>query len=206
MSRHDPLLRPIPIVDLHPTQITVGYREIEERRRQWRLKDAEDGERYLGAHMVPVVLGPKNGHYILDHHHLCRALLAEGVKDMLVDVVADLRALKKTEFWTYLDHRAWCHPYDADGERVVFGEIPRRVADMPDDPYRSLASELRQAGGFAKDATPFSEFIWANYLRRRVKRKLLDDDFSGAVDRAMKLAKAAEANMLPGWCGPNTAQ
>jgi hypothetical protein len=31
---------------------------------------------------------------------------------------------------------------------------------MGDDPYRGLAGELRRSGGFAKDATLFSEFIW----------------------------------------------
>jgi len=69
---------------------------------------------------------------------------------------------------------------------------------------RALAetSELRRSGGFAKDTTPFSEFLWADFLRRRIKRKLLDDDFSAALVRALKLAKSGEADYLPGWCGP----
>jgi hypothetical protein len=71
-----------------------------------------------------------------------------------------------------------------------------------DDPFRSLAGELRRSGGFAKDTTPFSEFLWADFLRRRIKRKLLDDDFSAALVRALKLAKSSDADFLPGWCGP----
>jgi hypothetical protein len=74
---------------------------------------------------------------------------------------------------------------------------------MTDDPYRSLAGELRRAGGYAKDITPFSEFIWADFLRRRVKRQLVDDDFPAALTRALKLAKDGAAGYLPGWCGPN---
>jgi hypothetical protein len=65
-----------------------------------------------------------------------------------------------------------------------------------------LAGELRRSGGFAKDTTPFSEFLWADFLRRRIKRKLLDDDFSAALVRALNLAKSGEADYLPGWCGP----
>jgi hypothetical protein len=202
MSRHEPALNPVPIAELRPTQITVGYREVSEKRRAWRERGGDDGDKYLGRHMVPVVRGPKDKNYLLDHHHLCRALFDEGVDEVLVDVQADLRALKPAEFWDYLEHRAWCHPYDEKGERVGYDEIPKKIADLPDDPYRSLAGELRRAGGFAKDIAPFSEFIWANYLRRRVKKKLVDEDFGAALTKALKLAKSPDAGFLPGWCGP----
>jgi hypothetical protein len=203
MSRHEPSLNPVPIDELRPTQITVGYREVAEKRRAWREKRDSQGAKFLGRHMVPVVRGPKDRHYVLDHHHLCRALHEESVEDVLVDVLADLRALKPAEFWTFLDHRAWCHPYDAKGERVGYDDIPKSIADLPDDPYRSLAGELRRAGGFAKDVTPFSEFIWANYLRARVKKKLVVEDFGAALTKALKLAQATEAGFMPGWCGPS---
>lgn len=203
MSRHEPVLNPVELGALRPTQITVGYREVDEKRRLWREKrEADRDGKYLGRHMVPVVKGPKDRFYLLDRHHLCRALMAEGVAEVLVDVQADLAALKPAEFWVFLDHRAWCHPYDARGERVAFDEIPKSLADLPDDPYRSLAGELRRAGGFAKDITPFSEFVWANYLRRRIKRKLVEDDFGAALTKALKLAKLEAASFMPGWCGP----
>jgi hypothetical protein len=202
MSRHEPVLNPVKIADLRPTQITVGYREVEEKRRAWRERSEREGGKFLGRHMIPVVRGPKDRRYVLDHHHLCRALLDEGEDEVLADVLADLRTLKPPEFWAYLDHRAWCHPYDRDGQRVGYDEIPESIARLADDPYRSLAGELRRAGGFAKDITPFSEFIWANYLRRRVKRKLVDDDFGAALTKALRLAKSPDAAFMPGWCGP----
>jgi hypothetical protein len=40
-------------------------------------------------------------------------------------------------------------------------------------------------------------------LRRRIKRKLLVEDFSGALVRATKFARSVEADYLPGWCGPS---
>jgi hypothetical protein len=73
---------------------------------------------------------------------------------------------------------------------------------MVDDPFRSLAGELRRAGGFAKDTTPFSEFLWADFLRRRLKRKNVEQDFARAVEKALELAKSRDADYLPGWCGP----
>lgn len=203
MSRREPVLNPVPIKSLRPTQITVGLREVAEKRREWRDRSDHKGAEYLGRHMIPVVRGPGERAYVLDHHHLCRALLEEGVKDILVNVVADLSALKAGEFWTFMDNRAWCHPYNAAGERTGFKSIPTKIAELRDDPYRSLAGELRRAGGFAKDTTPFSEFIWADFLRRRVKPRLVAEDFPAALTRALKLAKAQAAGHLPGWCGPS---
>jgi hypothetical protein len=76
------------------------------------------------------------------------------------------------------------------------------VNNLIDDPFRSLAGELRRTGGFAKDTTPFSEFLWADFLRRRIKRKLVENNFDRALETAMKLAKSQDAIYLPGWCGP----
>jgi hypothetical protein len=208
MTFREPLLNPLPIAELRPTQITVGYREVAQKRQEWRkrataLPDGEKGAEFLGTHMIPVILGPKGRHYILDHHHLCRALHEEGVQDILVNVLADLSGLSKSSLWVNLDNRGWCHPYDAEGERRHFDDIPSSVAKMSNDPYRSLAGELRRSGGFAKDTTPFSEFIWADFLRRRIKARLVEDDFEAALKRALILAASMEAGYLPGWCGPS---
>jgi len=74
---------------------------------------------------------------------------------------------------------------------------------MEDDPYRSLAGELRFAGGYAKDTTPFSEFLWADALRRRVDSKTIKDDPDTALEQALAFAKSSAASYLPGWCGPH---
>ena len=70
-----------------------------------------------------------------------------------------------------MDNRNWIHPFDAEGRRRHYRDIPKTFAELVDDPYRSLAGELRRAGGFAKDTTLYSEFLWADFLRRRVKRQ-----------------------------------
>jgi hypothetical protein len=202
MSNREPLLNPVPLKALRPTQITVGLREVEQKRQEWRRRAADKGARFLGDHMIPVVWGPKDRHYVIDHHHLCRALMDEGVEDILVNVVADVRALTKASFWVFMDNRGWCHPYDGQGKRRGFEDVPTAIADMGDDPYRSLAGELRRSGGFAKDATPFSEFIWADFLRRRIKAKRVREDFDAALAQALSLAKTKDADYLPGWCGP----
>jgi len=199
----EPVLDPIPIEELRPTQITVGMREVDEKRKHLRKRKAKKLGKFLGDHMIPVIKGPKDRFYIIDHHHLALALHKEGVRDVLVIVAADLSALEPDAFWTVLDHRALMHPYDADGKRRGVGDIPKTVSELSDDPFRSLAGELRRAGGFAKDTTPFSEFLWADFLRRRMKRKRVEKNFSAAIKEAMVLAKSQEAHYLPGWCGPS---
>jgi hypothetical protein len=198
----DPVLTPVRIESLRPTQITVGMHEVRDKRRRLRKREAKKIGRFLGDHLIPVILGPKARHYIIDHHHLALALLGEGIKNVLVTVIADLSLLEQDQFWTVLDHHSWVHPYDQDGRRVGFAKIPKRIDKLKDDPFRSLAGELRRAGGFAKDTTPFSEFLWADFLRRRIARRSVGENFSAAVQRAMKLAKSQDAHYLPGWCGP----
>lgn len=201
----EPLLHPVPIADLKPTQMTVGFREVEEKQRHWRTQGEGKKSRFLGQHMIPVIFGPKDRYYVIDHHHLARALQREGVKDILVEVVKDLRMLKGDAFWTFLDHHGWVYPYDAKGRRRAYADIPGGIAGLVDDPYRSLAGELRRAGGFAKDTTPFSEFLWADFLRPRIKPAIIDKDFEAASQKALALAKSVDANFLPGWCGPITS-
>ena len=198
----EPTLHPVPITELRPTQMTVGMREVAAKRRKWRELGGDAGPEFLGRHLVPAVLGPKKRYYVVDHHHLARALLEEGVPSVAVTVVADLHRLPPDAFWFVMDSRDWMHPFDAAGVRCPYKEIPKTVAELVDDPFRSLAGELRLAGGYAKDTTPFSEFLWADFLRRRIKRRAVDKDFEAALGKALELAKGADADYLPGWCGP----
>jgi hypothetical protein len=199
----EPLIATAAIGDLRPTQITVGMHEVLTKRKRWRELGTKKDQKFLGKHIIPVVLGPKQRPYVVDHHHLARALHDEGVKEVAIMVGYNLSGLDRDAFWKVMDNRNWMHPFDAEGVRRPYRDIPKTVAELIDDPYRSLAGELRRAGGFAKDTTLFSEFLWADFLRRRVKRKLLEQDFGHAVEVALELAKSQEANYLPGWCGPS---
>jgi hypothetical protein len=202
-NTREPLIRPIPILSLRPTQMTVGIREVKEKRKRWREQKSKKKQAVsLGKHMIPVVHGPDGRYYVVDHHHLARALHDEGVKDILVTVIGDLTMVDRDAFWGVMDNKRWVYPYDAKGERRHFKDIPKSVTDLKDDPFRSLAGELRRAGGFAKDTTPFSEFLWADFLRRRMSSKSVDENFAKAMEKSLALAKSKDAIYLPGWCGP----
>jgi hypothetical protein len=176
-------------------------REVKAKRKHWRDENRKKGEEFLGKHMIPVILGPKHRHYVIDHHHLARALHDEGVKEVAVTVIANLSKLDQDSFWYVMENRDWTHPF-VDGRRRPYSDLPKSVDRLIDDPFRSLAGELRRAGGFAKDTTPFSEFLWADFLRRHMKRKVVENHFEHALEKALELAKSLDADYLPGWCGP----
>ena len=193
----------VPLDDLRPTQMTVGFREVERMRRRWREADDDQRARLLRRHVVPAVVGPKGRRYIVDHHHFTKALLDEKAQQIAVFVMADLQHLTKPEFLVFLDNSAWCHAYDGDGKRCKLTDIPKALSELQDDPFRSLAGELIRAGGCAKSSKPFSEFLWADFLRRRIEKQLMKDDFDAALVKALALAKSVEARSLPGWSGPD---
>src|SRR5947209_1600325 len=208
-NTREPVLQPVPILSLRLTQMTVGMKEVKEKRKRLREywkehKSKKKQGEFLGRHMIPVVLGPDKRYYVVDHHHLARALHDEGIEDILVTVIGDLAMVEREAFWGVMDNKRWVYPYDANGERRHFKDLPKSISELKDDPFRSLAGELRRSGGFAKDTTPFSEFLWADFLRRKMSHKAVEDDFEKAMEKGLALAKSKGAIYLPGWCGPAT--
>ena len=141
-QRIEPELHPVKVADLRPTQMTVGMREVREKLERLRKHLPKKIGTFLGSHLIPVVRGPKDRMYVIDHHHLALALHREGVRDILVSVVADLSELDADAFWTVLDHRSWVHPYDANGRRVQAAILTRVVPEVRD---------IRRAGSAALD-------------------------------------------------------
>lgn len=202
----EPVLHAVPIKDLRPTQMTVGMHEVRRKRDAWEklCQQAEGkGGAFLGTHMIPAVVGPGGEHWLVDHHHLALALHEAGEEKVLVSVIAKLQHLPKKRFMAFMDSHNWLHPYDEDGERRDWKDLPRHVGKLQDDPYRSLAGEVRRAGGYAKSPTPYTEFLWADYFRSRIKRGQIDDKFAKALARGVELARIPEAAYLPGYAGPD---
>lgn len=189
----------VPIADLAPTQATVGMREVEFKRNRWREMRAHEAADYLNTHRFPVVVGPYSRCFLIDRHHLALALQREGIWQLPVSIVANMSVLSLNEFWTILELRNWSHPFDDEGRKRSYDAMPTSVEDLVDDPYRSLAGALKRAGRYAKDEAPFSEFRWADFLRCRIPRELVESHFGRALVLAMNLAQSTNAAALPGW-------
>ena len=187
------------ITDLHPTQMTLGFSEVVYKRLRWHVTFEKAGRERASVPVAPVVRGPQGRLYLLDRHHLVRAASEEGVVEIFVRPIADLTRLKPDDFWLELDARGWCHPFDTKGRRRPYGDIPFGIDSLVDDPFRSLASALRRAGGFSKLRTPFSEFAWADFLRAHIPIRAVTVDFEGALEHALELARSPAARRLQGW-------
>lgn len=185
---------------LRPTQMTVGKAEVAEKRVQWEKLGKKKRKELLSQHWFPGVLGPKNQVYIVDHHHLGLALYEEGVKSVPVMIQRDFSWLEPAVFWHTMEFNRWAHPYNEHGQRQEFDAIPRGLTGMADDPFRTLAARVRMAGGYSKDATPYSEFLWADFLRRHMKLKNGRATAKQFQD-ALLLAHSHETAYLPGWSG-----
>lgn len=188
---------------VRPSQGAVGMREVAAKTADVldRARKPDKFARFLIKEALPVVKGPGGGLHLIDHHHLGRALWDAKRKDVHVEIVADLSDRAQIAFWGEMDKRGWLHAYDAEGRFVGPDQLPRHLKDMGDDPYRSLAGAVRDAGGYGKTDAPFAEFKWADFFRSRITRSLVAKDFDSAARQAARLAASADAAGLPGFRG-----
>jgi hypothetical protein len=195
------LIHGIAIKHLRPTQITVGMVEVHEKRHH--LKGIREHEKkledFLADHPIPVVHGANDKFYIIDHHHLGRALWEAEIDGASLDPVADLSKLDERAFWHEMSAQHWVHPYDENGHQQEYDAIPHHVSSLRDDPYRSLAAYVRYAGGYEKSQKPFAEFVWADYFRPRIKPELVSKDFDKALKHALDLAGHHDCAKMPGF-------
>lgn len=189
------------IDDLHPTQLTLGLAEVQVRARAMAALPRKELKALLKARPVPYVIGPAGQFYLIDHHHLCRALHQIGRRRVVLgDCRADWSDLDLRSFWLRMEAEGFCWPIDAEGNRRPWRKIPRHVADLTDNPWRSLARGLR-GRAYTNEDTPFQEFMWGDYFRTFMTQRLLLTSRPLAEKLAMGLARLDEAQDLPGYLG-----
>lgn len=224
----------IRVNELSPTQFASGRAEVMVKAARMARKyehDPKNLQDYLRMRPVPIVIH-EGKHYLVDHHHLVRALheaLHQEHGDdlrVVVTVLANLSGIDRFYFWKQMYEKNLVYLFDQHGGGPQQPEqLPATIAHLAFDPYRSLAWIVRDRHGYLKNDAPFSEFKWANFFRTRI---LLDefilagkhtfDDFAfkvskkgtleltgdgkEIVDEAMFLALSAEARGLPGYRGP----
>jgi hypothetical protein len=194
------------VKSLRPTQIAVGRRLIKVKRKGLRKVERQPQELvdFILANPIRAVAGPAQKTYVVDHHHLAHALLDEGFDTAPIIIIGDLSTLPMAEFWKQMEAKGWLHPFDGKGRKRPVRDIPKKVEDMEDDPYRSLAGFVREGGGFQKSTTPYAEFLWADFYRKKIPAKALKKDFAKALSAAKRMASTPEAAGLPGYLAKAT--
>ena len=194
-----PKLQKTALRALHPTQITIGMIVVRDKKKHLSGMKPDEQQEFLQAHPMPAVAGPKGTLYITDHHHLGRAAIESGIDTGFVCVEEDLSSQDIDKFWKSMNKSLWVHPLDANGVRHYYSAIPDHLDKLIDDPYRSLAGYVRDAGGYDKTPTAFAEFIWADFFRRNVPIEDVQSDFKAAVQAALPLAQSHLAKGIPGF-------
>ncbi|MGE4373975.1 MAG: ParB-like protein [Xanthobacter sp.] len=189
----------ISIDNLHPTQLTLGMAEVRRRAQATTKLAPGDLKALLLNKSIPHVLGPQGRIYMVDHHHLCRAMLEIGQERVILGKqLVDLSALDQKGFWLEMEARRLCWPIDVNGNRRPYSKIPAHVRDLTDNPWRTLARSVR-GQAYTNEDTPFQEFKWGDYYRSFMSRRLLECDVVLATELAMKLSQIDEAQDLPGY-------
>lgn len=194
-------MKKLEIEQLRPTQVTHGEREIKRKTALYEGLSGHDLDISIAEKPIPVVLGPGDAPYAIDHHHVAVALWRAGIRQVPFVLVSDLSSLSQAEFWLTLENNSWTHPFDPNGQRVSFAAMPVHIWEGVDDEFRSLAAAVRDAGGYEKTSVPLEEFRWASFFRSTLQRPDSDAAFDALVKKAVKLAGSTAALGLPGYIG-----
>lgn len=197
------------IQEIRPTQLTIGIWEVQSKVKmiQTELSKGHSIEELKLKEPEPTVIGPDHQFFIVDHHHFAVALLDIGEKKTLAKIIANYSSLSWDEFWEKMIKNKWIYPYNENGKEVSIDQIPKHLAQLKDDPYRSLAWLVRIHQGYHKTDIPFADFEWANYFRDKIKLPLDSTTYTdkkawdSALKKALSLSKSSKASHLPGYNG-----
>lgn len=189
----------IDVLSLRPTQSAVGFAEVQEKVKKMRSKGISEDT--LLDNTVPVTLGPL-GIYLSDEHHFLTALYRMKHKECIIKVLHDYRTEKN--FWAKMSKENLVWAYDERGMPIAdFEKLPKSVAQLKDDPLRSLVHFLQKEDEIEKvKGKNFYEFRWANLLREYIGPKLVEFDFDLAMKVAKKVLNTRDAEGLPGFRRP----
>jgi hypothetical protein len=218
------------VADLCPTQSGVGFDEVKAKVESMRHKSKDSLIALLITRPVPIVIGPGGKFYLVDHHHLARAVweLCQKKNEagigpenarVVVKVMCNWRVLGDFHFWKAMHENNWIYLFDPQGGGPLQpAKLPKHIKDMTNDPYRGLAWYVREHFGYDKMDADFAEFRWAQFFRTRVilddrllKNEIEDVDIllsemkeevrKEIVEAAIHLASSREAAGLPGYTG-----
>jgi hypothetical protein len=173
---------------LHPTQFEVGEREVQRKQEKLAALSPSEMQDKINNHLVQIVRGPRGVDYIVDGHHFALALLRMDIAVARAEVLADFSLLDEQDFWRQMHNNRWAYLYQAGIGPLPPQSLPRYLNDLPDDPYRSLASAVRRARGYDRPKSHFSELKWANFFRQHLVIENGEEGFAKAVQQGIVLA------------------
>ncbi len=192
------------LVDLHPTQMCIGYAEISARKKQFSNLDLKNRLKYLRSKPIPIIKNQNNELWILDRHHRLRALIELDKKSKAYGyLLEEIKTTEQTKVLQFLNERGWLYLHDSRGIGPhAYNLLPKTLLDMKDDPYRSLIWKLKKEGFISPEPLiPYHEFHWSRWLRTRSLPPFNSNHLYPALTIARKIVSSKAASHLPGWKG-----
>ncbi|WP_461318787.1 ParB/Srx family N-terminal domain-containing protein [Bradyrhizobium barranii] len=190
---------------LRPLQGAVGMEEVRDKADKIKAKPGKACQK-LVSDPIKVIRGPGGALFITDHHHGADAWrLAE--RPFALCEIADRAPLSsEAQFWSDLIKDHLVRLADANGKSISPEQLPSGLAQLPDDPYRSLAWRLRKNDGFCRSIMQqkeFAEFTWADWLRMRPELPVdaVRASAKQMLPKALALARSSAAKDVPGYVG-----
>ncbi|MBL0621327.1 ParB-like protein [Aeromonas veronii] len=186
---------------LHPTQGGVGQIQVDETQATLAGMSTKQLDKLMKKKEIPVVIAPDGSYWLVDRHHLTKALWQQGVKEARVKVIGRLQ--DKANFWSQMQNNHWAWLKDEKGQPLTPEQLPTGIDKLPDYPYRTLAGLLQNAGYFRKDKQVyFVEFAWASWLGKQMQWMPVDRaNLAARLQQAKRLACGSDAKGLPGYPG-----
>jgi hypothetical protein len=190
---------------LRPLQGAVGMEEVHDKAEKIRSKPGKACQK-IASDPIKVIRGPEGALFITDHHHGADAWRLAERPFALCEIADRAPPLSDGQFWSDLKKDHLVRLNDADGKSITPEELPSSLAQMPDDPYRSLAWRLRKEDGFCRanmQQVEFAEFVWADWLRMQPELPLDEVRASAAktLPIALALVRGPRAKDIPGYVG-----
>jgi hypothetical protein len=191
---------------LRPTQFCVGFRDVARKKAKIE-SEKKSSTGTLATKSLKhgtAIKGPEDIFYLVDGHHRAKALQEAGENLFTVKIMADYSDLPMTEFWDKLvrEKMVWLYDESGLGPQSPL-HLPTSLNELVDDPYRTLAEDAQDRGANKKLDVLFQEFYWANFYRTRIEKTKVLENYEGALEEAVNLAKTPAASELPGFIGVN---
>ena len=182
-----------------PSQRVVGMEEVRERSEKIDGMKNREVREYLEDHIAKIVIGPGRVPWLINGHHLCRAMWELDFDEVLVKVQDDWSDLTDAEFWRRMKKSSFVWDEDGNGRSISIPDgLPKSISGLKNDEFRSFAWRIKKLDGFEATEIPFAEFQWARFYRHFFSRSEVMDPSSKVLIEAVRLAHSHYAKDLPG--------
>jgi|GEM_PF-595394 hypothetical protein len=187
---------------LRPLQGAVGMEEVRDKADKIKVRPGKACQKLASDPIKAAREGHCSSPIIItaDAWRLAERPFA------LCEIADRVSPSSEAQFWSDLIADHLVRLADADGKSISPEQLPSGLAQLPDDPYRSLAWRLRKNDGFCRSIMPqkeFAEFTWADWLRMRPELPVdaVRASAKNMLPTALALARGPAAKDVPGYVG-----